>query len=65
MVIKIVKPSSRPAKDVRLSFAAEVWEQVEAISSKEGVETSEVIRQLLAHALKAYARKPRQVKAAE
>lgn len=64
MSIKFQKPSSgSSAKDFRLSFPAELWEQIEAAALKEEIEPAEVIRQTIADSLKKYFRKPRQAKA--
>jgi hypothetical protein len=65
MTFKIQKISPRPAKDVRLAFPAEIWDQVEELAKKEETEAAEVVRQAVAYAVRSASRKSRRPKVEE
>lgn len=46
------KPQTKGTKETRLSIPMEIWEAIESISTREGMEINEVVRQALAYALR-------------
>ena len=51
-MFKIKKTAAVEPKDIRLAVPAEVWQALEIVAQREGVEWQEVARQALAHALR-------------
>lgn len=53
MAFKIKKAASSPSVQKRLSLPGDLWAAIEMVAKREDVDENEVVRQALAHALKA------------
>lgn len=53
MAFKIKKAASTPSVQKRLSLPGDLWAAIEMVAKREDVDENEVVRQALAHALKA------------
>lgn len=52
MSFKPTKKAHVEMKDVRLSIPVEVWEAVERMAARDGLESAEVARQALAYSMR-------------
>ena len=58
-MFKVKKAASQEPKDIRLAVPAEVWQALEMVAARDGVEWQEVARQALAHALRSEVKEAR------